>query len=198
METNCNQRMRDAGCRGQGQGMQAQSPTPRIPHPASLLTRSCMLILALIVVSVTTTASAVDVKLRERVVPKSSVVRLGDVAEISSADRQQARQLAAVPLMPAPAPDTERFLRKREVADMLAANGVELGEIRFDGAEQVAISAPAGVRTAAMVESRQRRHARESSCGNFGRCECEYREDANSIGRSAGDCNARPVQPHHW
>jgi flagella basal body P-ring formation protein FlgA len=97
--------------------------------------------------------AAVEVKLRERVVPKSSVVRLDDVAEISSADRQQARQLAAVPLMPTPAPDTERYLRKREIADMLAANGVELGDIRFDGAEQVAIAAPAGVRTVALVES---------------------------------------------
>ena len=38
-----------------------------------------------------------------------------------------AKKLAAVPLMPAPAPETERFLRKREVADMLAANGVEVG-----------------------------------------------------------------------
>ena len=37
-----------------------------------------------------------EVKLRERVIPKSPVVRLGDVAEIVSADRQQVRQLAAV------------------------------------------------------------------------------------------------------
>jgi flagella basal body P-ring formation protein FlgA len=97
-------------------------------------------------------AAAADIKLRERVVPKSSVVRLGDVAEISSADRQQARQLAAVPLMPAPAPDTERFLRQREIADMLAANGVELADIRFGGAEQVAVGAQAGVQMAAAFE----------------------------------------------
>ena len=36
--------------------------------------------------------------------------------------------------MPAPAPETERFLRKREVADMIAASGVDLADIRFDGA----------------------------------------------------------------
>jgi flagella basal body P-ring formation protein FlgA len=95
---------------------------------------------------------AVDVTLRERVAPKSSVVRLGDVAEISSADRQQVRQLAAVPLMPAPAPDTARFLRKREIADMLAANGIELADIRFGGAEQVAVGAQAGVQMAVAFE----------------------------------------------
>ena len=99
-------------------------------------------------------AAAVEVKLRERVVPKASVVRLGDVAEITAADRQQARQLAAVPLMPAPAPETERFLRKREIADMLAANGVDLATIHFNGAEQVAVAAMSGVRPVVFQESR--------------------------------------------
>jgi flagella basal body P-ring formation protein FlgA len=98
-------------------------------------------------------AMAADVKLRERVVPKSAVVRLGDVADISSADRQEVRQLAAVPLMPAPAPETEQFLRRREVADMLAANGVDLGDIRFEGAEQVEIAGRDAVRLAAFNES---------------------------------------------
>jgi flagella basal body P-ring formation protein FlgA len=98
-------------------------------------------------------AAAIQVKLRERIVPKASVVRLGDVAEITAADRQQARQLAAVPLMPAPAPGTEQFLRKREVADMLAANGIELGDIHWSGAEQVAVAAATGVQTAAIQET---------------------------------------------
>ncbi len=87
-----------------------------------------------VVSSVAASAAKVEVKLRERVAPKSSVVRLGDVAEIVVADRQLARQLAAVPLMPAPAPETERFLRKQEIADMLAANGVKMDDLRFDGA----------------------------------------------------------------
>jgi flagella basal body P-ring formation protein FlgA len=84
--------------------------------------------------------AAIDVKLRERVVPRTSVVRLGDVADVAAADRQKARRLAAVPLMPAPAPDTQRFLQQREIADMLAAGGVDLAEIRFDGAPQVGIA----------------------------------------------------------
>ena len=47
--------------------------------------------------------AAIDVKLRDKVAPHGSVVRLGDVAEIATADRQQARQLGSLPLMPAPA-----------------------------------------------------------------------------------------------
>jgi flagella basal body P-ring formation protein FlgA len=84
---------------------------------------------------------AVDVKLRERVVISTSVVRLRDVAEITAADRAQGRELAAVPLMPLPAPGTQRFLRKREVADLLAAHGVDLRQIDFVGADQIEVVA---------------------------------------------------------
>jgi flagella basal body P-ring formation protein FlgA len=98
-------------------------------------------------------ASGVDVKLRERAVPTSAVVRLGDVAEVVAADRQLARQLAGVPLMPAPAPETERFLRQREVADMLEANGVDLQQVQFAGAERVLIIRRGLVQQAAYTEA---------------------------------------------
>jgi flagella basal body P-ring formation protein FlgA len=103
-------------------------------------------------------ASATDIKLRERVTPKTSVVRLSDIAEILSADRQLARKLASVPLMPAPASGTERYLQQREVADMIAASGVDLAEIHFEGATRVAVagkSAAQGnvVQAAAIEES---------------------------------------------
>jgi flagella basal body P-ring formation protein FlgA len=103
-------------------------------------------------ICIATTASAVQVKLREEVVPKSSVVRLGDVAEISSADRAEMRRLSAVPLMPAPASGTERFLRQREVADMLAANGVDMRAVQFGGAEKVSVKGGSGVAQAAFNE----------------------------------------------
>jgi flagella basal body P-ring formation protein FlgA len=83
--------------------------------------------------------AATDIRLREQVAMRGSMVRLGDVAEVINADRQQARQLAAVPLIPAPAPGTQRFLRKREIEDLLAAQGVDLKELRIDGAAQVTI-----------------------------------------------------------
>jgi flagella basal body P-ring formation protein FlgA len=84
--------------------------------------------------------AAETVELRERVAMSGPVVRLGDVAEIVSADRMRARQLAALPLMPAPSPGTERFLRRREVEDLLDAHGQDLRGLRIEGAEQIAIS----------------------------------------------------------
>jgi flagella basal body P-ring formation protein FlgA len=87
-------------------------------------------------------AAAVDVVLHEQVVANSPVIRLGDVARIVTADRQRSRQLSALLLMPAPAPGTQRFLRKREVEDLLAAHGEDLSQLRIDGATQVAITTP--------------------------------------------------------
>jgi flagella basal body P-ring formation protein FlgA len=97
-------------------------------------------------------SAAVNVELRESVVPQASVVRLGDVAEVASADREQARRLAAVPLMPAPAPETQRFLQQREIADMLAASGLDVSEIRFSGPSQVAVAAKGVVQPAVFNE----------------------------------------------
>jgi flagella basal body P-ring formation protein FlgA len=109
---------------------------------------------------------AVDVTLRDRVAPHASVVRLGDVADFSTADRLRARQLAAMPLMPAPAPGTERSLRTREIQDMLAAQGIDLGELRFAGAANVVVGSADGAGTEKRVEvqsddkpARMNRHA---------------------------------------
>ena len=64
--------------------------------------------------------------------------------EVVTADRQQARQLSVLPLMPAPAPGTERYLRTREIQDMLSAQGVDIGGLRFVGAQEVVIAAADG------------------------------------------------------
>lgn len=111
-----------------------------------------ILVAALVAIGVASQAhAAIEVKLRERIAPRGSVIRVGDVADIVTADRQQARQLAALPLMPAPAPGTEQFLRTREIQDMLSAQGVDLALLRFGGAEQVTISAAAAQPTASNV-----------------------------------------------
>jgi flagella basal body P-ring formation protein FlgA len=85
-------------------------------------------------------AATIDVVLHERVAAAAPVIRLGDVARIVTADRQRARKLSSLLLMPAPAPGTQRFLRKREVEDLLAAHGEDLSQLRLDGATQVAIT----------------------------------------------------------
>jgi flagella basal body P-ring formation protein FlgA len=105
------------------------------------------LFVACVIVFVATCAktgiAAEIVALRERVAMSTPVVRLGDVAEIQSADPQRARQLAALLLMPAPAPGSEQFLRRREVEDLLVAHGQDLRELRVEGAQQIAISGAA-------------------------------------------------------
>jgi flagella basal body P-ring formation protein FlgA len=107
------------------------------------LTRLIVTITLLIVSSGSShSLAATTITLQERVSMRSSVVRLGDVATIGTADRTNARQLATIPLLPAPAPGTERYLLKREVADLLEANGLNLKEIEFAGADRVEICAP--------------------------------------------------------
>jgi flagellar basal body P-ring formation protein FlgA len=95
-----------------------------------------------------TVSAATEIKLREKVASSSSVVRLGDVAEISGPDGEKQRRLAMLLLMPAPAPGTQRFVRLREVQDVLVAQGEDLGQIRFAGANQIAIESPGATRQA--------------------------------------------------
>ena len=87
--------------------------------------------------------ATVDVVLRERIAAASPVIRLGDVAEVTSADRRKVRQLSVLILMPAPAPGTDRFLRRREVEDLLAAHGEDLSQLRIDGARRIQVTTPA-------------------------------------------------------
>jgi flagella basal body P-ring formation protein FlgA len=88
-----------------------------------------------------TTASALtEITLRDRVAMKGSVVRLSDIAEISTDDEELARKYAALPLMPAPGAGGQRFLRKREVEDLLVAHGADLSKTRIQGSAQVVIS----------------------------------------------------------
>ncbi|HEY2252951.1 MAG TPA: flagellar basal body P-ring formation chaperone FlgA, partial [Planctomycetaceae bacterium] len=66
------------------------------------------------------------------------------MAEVSADSSQEAKRLAATPLMPAPAPGTERFLRMREVQDLLAAHGENLDQLQFKGEVTVAVGSPDG------------------------------------------------------
>jgi flagella basal body P-ring formation protein FlgA len=95
----------------------------------------------LVAIEGSTAGAATGIKLREQAATSGSVVRLGDVADVVNADRREARRLASLPLFPAPAPGTQRFLRKREIEDLLAAYGVDLNELQFYGAAQVTIGA---------------------------------------------------------
>src|SRR5262245_28620543 len=84
---------------------------------------------------------ATRVTLRENVGMTKNLVRLGDVAEIACDDADEARDLASLPLMPAPATGSQRFLPKRRVEDIVAAHGVDMKTITFEGAAQVTVVA---------------------------------------------------------
>jgi flagella basal body P-ring formation protein FlgA len=77
--------------------------------------------------------SAAEVALQAVVVPQGTVVRLGDVAKVTADDKVEAERLAAIPLLPAPAPGRLRFLRMREVEDLLAAHGENMQSLSFRG-----------------------------------------------------------------
>ncbi len=84
-------------------------------------------------------ASAVEIILRDQATLGSPVVRLGDVADVSAANNEQLNRLITTPLIPAPAPDTVRFLRISEVRDLVNLRGIALHGISFAGAQVVTI-----------------------------------------------------------
>lgn len=88
--------------------------------------------------------SAADIVLQKVVAPKSTVVRLGDVAKIKSNDRQEVERLSAIPLVAAPAPGRKRFIRMREVQDLVAAHGGAMSGLDFSGELMVEVVSPAG------------------------------------------------------
>ena len=78
-------------------------------------------------------------RLRAECQSRGAVVTLGDVAEISAADAQQGAALAAIELFPAPPAPRQRFVRLREIQDLLLLRGVNLAEHQFSGSSQVTV-----------------------------------------------------------
>lgn len=78
-------------------------------------------------------------RLQSQCQSQGPVVTLGDVAEILTADRQQADALAAIELFPAPLAGRQRFVRIREIQDLLTSRGVNLAEHQFSGSSQVVV-----------------------------------------------------------
>jgi flagella basal body P-ring formation protein FlgA len=83
---------------------------------------------------------AAELRFRQQCSPHGSVVTLGDVAEIYSADPQQAGKLAAIELFPAPIAAQQRVLGVREVQDLLSMRGINLTEHRFSGSSQIVLT----------------------------------------------------------
>ncbi len=99
-----------------------------------------ILILIAIVSAFAWQSSAAELRLRQQCSPKGAVVTLGDVAEIYTADKQQAEKLAAMELFPAPPTAQQRVIRIRELQDLLIMRGVNLAECQFSGSSQLVVT----------------------------------------------------------
>ena len=97
------------------------------------------IVVAGIVALLAARGEAAELKLRGEVRTQKSLLLLGDVADIYAAEPQEARSLAAVELMPAPASGNRQFVRLRDIQDLLAIRGINLAELQFTGASQVLV-----------------------------------------------------------
>jgi flagella basal body P-ring formation protein FlgA len=124
----------------------------------------CIVVAMVATTKGTVARAATEIVVRENVVMTRSVVRLGDVADIKCDDHAFAERLAALPLMPAPSVESQRFLRNREIEDLLAAHGVNQQGMTISGAKQVSITsakrtAATGNTTRGDAKSRINQHA---------------------------------------
>lgn len=96
-------------------------------------------VLALMALACSGAALTAEIELRREGRSEGSIVRLGDVATIRSIDSQEAAALASTELFPAPPTGQQRFVRVRELQDLLLLRGVQLQQHRLTGASQVTI-----------------------------------------------------------
>ncbi len=80
-----------------------------------------------------------NVALREHSAHQGSLIRLGDVADISAATTGELNNLSTTVLMPAPAPGTQQFLHRAQIRDLIAAQGIEINQVFLSGANVVTI-----------------------------------------------------------
>jgi flagella basal body P-ring formation protein FlgA len=103
------------------------------------LTAGALLVISWAAVSACREASGAEFQLRPQCQSRGGVITLGDVADVFGVDPRQAERLAGVELLPAPPAGQSRFVRVREIQDILLARGLNLAEHRFSGANQVMI-----------------------------------------------------------
>src|SRR5688500_879951 len=93
-------------------------------------------------------ASGAATQLRSPCHPPGHAVLLRDVAQVHAADQKQAAELCRLELFPAPAVGSRRYVRLREVQDILERRGISLAEQIFSGASMVLITATETVEAA--------------------------------------------------
>lgn len=99
--------------------------------------------LAILTIAVTATwvtqLPAAQIVLRSTAEVGGPVVRLSDVAEVVSSDADEKYRLESIELFPVPSQGQKRYLRQREIQDLLTLSGVSLARHRFSGSSQVMV-----------------------------------------------------------
>ena len=112
-----------------------------------------------------TILGATELRFRSEAQVSGGLVRLGDVADIFASDLEEAQRLANVELFPAPAPGEKRYVRVKEIQDMLRLRNVNLAQHSFSGASRITVlgsdDAAGGRRSKKAVSPMVRRKAEE-------------------------------------
>lgn len=108
--------------------------------------------------------TAAEVRLKSQARCRTSVVLLGDVADVFANDEFQRDQLAGIELGPAPLAGNRKVIRIREVQDALWMRGINLSIHQFSGVEQTEVTAGGGevavaAPTVAPINANQRERA---------------------------------------
>ena len=101
------------------------------------------IILAILTLAVFTACTAdlpaAQIVLRSTAEISGPIVRLGDVANIAAADAQEKYRLESIKLFPVPSKGQKRYVRQRELQDLLMLAGVSPARHRFSGASSVTV-----------------------------------------------------------
>jgi flagella basal body P-ring formation protein FlgA len=136
---------------------------------------------------------AAEVVLREQAMLEGSIVRLGDVADLSAADPGLVEELAAVPLLPAPTAATPLYLSAAQIRDLLAASGVDVTSLEFQGADSVAIRLGTAQQPVNSPQGEQDGSPRETAAGRVASAIVRYLHEQTGHELWAVEVDADPA-----
>ncbi len=84
--------------------------------------------------------AAATVRLRSSIVAESSILKLGDVADVFDDDADFVESLNAITLQPAPAPGLHLRLNLDVIRDRMRAHGVDPSQVDFNGSINVMVT----------------------------------------------------------
>ncbi|MFO0948678.1 MAG: flagellar basal body P-ring formation chaperone FlgA [Planctomycetota bacterium] len=92
--------------------------------------------------AISSASSNATVRLRAQAIPSSSILTLGDLAEVLCNDSQRATLLRNAEIGPSPAPGESKWYDVNFVRDQLHRRGVDLSSVEFSGGRRVEVAVP--------------------------------------------------------